>query len=225
MPQIDRPEPPDQGHRTALTAIAFGRFADQDYQEVTFRLTYHDLLDPVPGYPRNASLNMLQATLRHSESGGTRLQSLNVIDIQSLAPRSAFFKPVSWQVRTGLERSDWQPSYLAPFVNAGAGGSWHVGGLDLSALAVFRGEYNETFDENWQVAPGLAMRLGLQRQRWALAVDAEHYRFLNALERNAATLSLNLALAPDHGLRVSARRVLEGEEGDEAYSLQWRYYF
>lgn len=224
-PPIEQPEAPDSGHPTALTAIALGRFAAQDYQELSFRLTYHDLLDPLPGYPGNASLNMLQATVRHTEDGGTRLQSLNLVDIRSLAPRSTFFKPVSWQVRAGLERSEWQPAYLAPFVSAGAGGSWRAARWDFSALAVFRGEYNEVFDENWQAAPGLALRLGRQGQRWAVALDAEHYRFFNAVERNAATLSLNLALTPEHGLRVSARRLLEGEQGDNAFSAQWRYYF
>ncbi len=220
-----RPVAPDDGHPTALLGLAVGRFAEQHYQELSFRLTYHDLLDPVSGYPESASLNMLQTTLRHADNGGSRLQSLDVVDIQSLAPRSRFFKPVSWQVRAGLERSDWQPAYLAPFVAAGAGGSWRIEGAEVSALPTLRGEYNESFDENWQLAPGLLVRLGFQRQRWALALEAEHYRFLNGVERNAATVSLNVAVAREHGLRVIGRRVLEGEQGDEAYSLQWRYYF
>ncbi|WP_372759461.1 DUF4105 domain-containing protein [Litorivivens sp.] len=220
-----RPTEPDAGHATALAGLALGRFDERDYREVSLRLTYHDLLDPVAGYPRNASLNMLQATLRQVDGEGSRLQSLTLVDIRSLAPRTDFFQPISWQARGGLERSDGHPDYLAPYASGGAGGSWQILGVDISALATLRAEYNEGFENNWQAAPGLTVRGGLQREHVAAALEAEHYRFANGVERNTVGLSLNVAVAAQHGIRFNWRRVVEEGQGDEDVSLQWRYYF
>lgn len=226
-PDTDTPRPPqpDKGHGTALAALAFGQWDSRHYGELNLKLTYHDLLDPIAGYPPDASLNMLSATLRRAEGESLQLQRLALVDIRSLAPRNRFFRPVSWQARGGLERDEWSEAYLAPFAEGGAGGTWRVLGGRASVLASLRAEYNEDFDHNWQLAPGLGLRWGLQQRRFALEVDASHYRFTDGIERNRVSIGAQLHVGKQQGLRLVAARLGEEGEWGEKFSLQWRRYF
>ncbi|MBB3048552.1 hypothetical protein FHR99_002826 [Litorivivens lipolytica] len=223
--RIHRPPQPDAGHDTALAALAAGQWESQDYAELTLKLTYHDLLDPIAGYPVDASLNMLSATLRQTEDESLRVQEVDVVDIRSLAPRNRFFRPVSWQARAGLERGAWDDEFLASFAEGGAGGTWRMLGGRGSVLATLRAEYNESFDHNWQAAPGLSLRWGLQGQRIALELEASHYRFNNGVERNDVALSAQWHVTRQQGLRLRAARRGESGEWGEQVSLQWRVYF
>src|SRR5208283_4030733 len=66
---------------------------------------YHDLLDPDDGYVEGAQINFMEVRGRYYfRENSLILQRLRFIDIISLAPRDAFFKPVSWKVNTGIDR-------------------------------------------------------------------------------------------------------------------------
>lgn len=225
VPPVSRPLRPDRGHGTGQWGLAGGELDDRGYGELELRLTYHDLLDPVGGYPEGASLNMLRAVFRKAESRAPRLQTLDVLDIRSLAPRDRFFRPVSWQVRAGAERQDFDSEFLAPFATAGAGGSWPVLGATLSLLASARLEYNEDFADNWQVAPGAAARLGWQGPRWAAGLEAQHHRFGNGVDRDELMFQVQTALGDNQGVRLNWSRQLQDSRAGDEVSLQWRRYF
>lgn len=224
-----RPGRADQGHETGLVGVARGRLdskdSARDYSELEFRLTYHDLLDPVGGYPRDASLSMLRGVVRNIDAGGTRIQGLDLVDIRSLAPRDQFFRPLSWQARGGLERGESSPDFLAPFAEGGAGGSWFLGPGTFSALLTLRAEYNESFVRNWQIAPGVNLRWGVQLQSFAAGIDAIHYQYGNGVERRSLAFSTQYQFSAQHGVRLSAGYLEEEGISYDRFSLQWRSYF
>lgn len=219
------PERPERGHGTAQWGLARGEREQLGYSELDMRLTYHDLLDPVAGYPEAASLNMLRARVRKTDGAAVKLQGLDVLDIRSLAPRDRFFRPVSWQARVAGERQLSGDDTLSVFAQGGAGGSWRLLGATASLLAIGRLEYSEAFASNWQLAPGVAARLGWQLPNFAAAVEAQHYRFANGVDRNVFTLHVQQALAANQGLRFSWSRQLQDSRAGEEVSLQWRRYF
>lgn len=219
------PALPESGHGTAQWGLALGEREQLGYAELDMRLTYHDLLDPVAAYPDAASLNMLRAVVRKSEGAASKLQALDILDIRSLAPRSAFFRPVSWQARAGAERQLVGDDGLSSFAHGGAGGSWRLLGATASLLAVARLEYSEAFESNWQFAPGFTARLGWQLEGFAAAVEAQHYRFVNGVDRNLATVKIQQSLTPQQALRLSWSRQLQDGRAAEEVSLQWRRYF
>lgn len=224
------PERPDRGHGTAQWGLARGESArdgwkHQTYSELEARLTYHDLLDAVSAYPEAASLNMLRAVVRKTDGAATRLQSLDILDIRSLAARDRFFRPLSWQVKAGAERPLVGDDSLSSFAQGGAGGSWHMLGATASLLATARVEYSEAFRHNWQFAPGIIARLGWQLEGFAASVEGQHYRFINGIDRNQASVRIQRSLSANQGLRLSWTRQLQDSRAGEEVSLQWRHYF
>ncbi len=96
---------PEQGHRTARLATGGGWRDGDGFLSLRFRPAYHDVLDPLPGYTRGSQINFLDLHARYvPDDSSLQLDRFTLIDIRSLTPRDAFFKPVSWSVDTGIER-------------------------------------------------------------------------------------------------------------------------
>jgi hypothetical protein len=92
---------PDEGHRTARFSVGAGWRRSRPFVQAQIRPGYHDLLDPQGGYTPGAQIDFLQAALRvYGDDGELRLQDLTLVDIVSLAPRDALFKPFSWRAST-----------------------------------------------------------------------------------------------------------------------------
>ena len=103
--KIPLPVQPDKGHRTNRLAFGIGVKGDDAYAEARIRPVYHGLMDNDDGYVRGAQLIFTDLALRwYPEKHKVALQSLDIIDIVSLAPRDRFFHPISWKITTGLRR-------------------------------------------------------------------------------------------------------------------------
>ncbi len=137
--------PPEQGHGSQMLAAAGGQRGADDFGELTYRLTYHDLLDNRRGFLAGAQIQGLGVTLRSTESQAVDLEALDLVSIRSLAPRNEFSKPLSWYVEGGLERAWAGRRRLARYVQGGAGGSWRLGNVQPYLLASARAENNSDF--------------------------------------------------------------------------------
>lgn len=95
---------PDEGHATARARLGAGWRDGRFFLEARLRPAFHDLLDPEGGYLPGAQISFLDTALRWYPDGDELdLHELTLIDIVSVAERDAFFSPVSWHFRTGLE--------------------------------------------------------------------------------------------------------------------------
>ncbi len=123
---ITPPPRPEEGHRSSLMAVGGGRDTDGPFSSIRLRYAYHDLLDSDVGYLAGAALAFGDTELRYLHRRRSLvLQSLNLIDITSLTPVDRFFKPVSWEVRTGLqrERVSKDRDRLVGYLRTGGGGA------------------------------------------------------------------------------------------------------
>jgi hypothetical protein len=69
------------------------------------RPAYHTLDDPDPGYQKGSQIVFGDITARYyPEKQRFRIESLDLINIVSAAPRTVFFSPVSWKASTGMKR-------------------------------------------------------------------------------------------------------------------------
>jgi hypothetical protein len=224
---LPRPVAPEDGHRTGLLALGAGQEEARSFADFEWRLSYHDLVDAPGGYPAGASLNMGRFVLRMKEGGTLQLQRFDALEITSLSPRDAFFRPWTWRVTTGLERQ-WTggDDVLVPQVNAGVGGSWAPAvPLALFALATGRIEYNHELGRELDFAPGVAAGLTLQSPLGVTLAGVDRYHFTDGEDRTALALRHNLALGANLALRASFERsVTDTDRVDEA-SLALRYYF
>ena len=230
LPSVEDPElpdkaPPESGHGSQMLAASGGQRGSDDFGEVSYRLTYHDLLDNRRGFLDGAQIQVLGITLRSTESGAARLEELDLVSIRSLSPRGRFSKPLSWYVEGGLERAWAGRRRLTRYVQGGAGGSWRSGPWQPYLLASVRAENNSDFGP--LITPGGGAEAGMLyhagRWQWQLS-SAGHY-FSNDVYRHRSTLAVQYALAREHGLRASLEREGWRGDGETEFKVQWRWYF
>jgi len=108
---VPPPEQPQEGHKPNRLSIGFGvkgwnRPGDHSlFQEIRFRPTYHDFMDADEGYVKGSRIEFFNTVVRYYNTGeGLELETLDLINIESVSERGRFFKPVSWKVKTGLTR-------------------------------------------------------------------------------------------------------------------------
>ncbi|MFN8641009.1 MAG: DUF4105 domain-containing protein [Candidatus Binatia bacterium] len=95
---------PDQGHAANRFHLGTGVRDGQYYVEAGIRPAYHDLLDPGGGYTPGAEIDFMDLLVRYyTKARDARVERFTLIDITSLSPLDAFFRPISWTVGTGLD--------------------------------------------------------------------------------------------------------------------------
>jgi len=115
---IPVPGRPDHGHGSNRFSLAAGWQENDFFFETRIRPAYHNLMDADAGYLAGSQIVVL-------------------VNIVSLSPRHAFFKPVSWKVDTGFIRRSYDDGddHLAYRLNPGGGFAW--GGARQIAYALF----------------------------------------------------------------------------------------
>lgn len=225
-PDVPRPSRPDRGHETSLLAFTGGVEGENQYLDINWRISYHDALDPISGYPEGATLTMGDTVLRWQDRKGLRLQSFTPISIRSLSTRDRFFAPISWQVGTGVERLSDAPSQpLVAHFTAGGGLGWSLLGGTSFVMANGRLEYNPELPEDWRIAPGIELGQLWQGAQYAAEVNTSLYDFGSQGVRHAVGLSLSRAVDE----RSAVRLEIDYRDQPWGYShsgaLSWRRYF
>jgi len=180
-PFVTRPE---LGHRTSRIGVGAGYRQDEWFEEVNLRASYHDLLDPEPGYAPGYQIELLSGALRHYERAGqTRLERFTLANVMSLTPADALFLSPSWKVNVGMQtlRHNDCRYCSAGVANGGAGLTFETHLLKREYFFGF-GElettYSHAFEEKHRAGGGgtLGMMADLT-DRWRLLASASYLRF------------------------------------------------
>ena len=219
--------PPEEGHKTLLVGLTGGEQADTGFADLRMRLSYHDLADNRAGYLDGAAINIGELRLRKRESDSIQIEQLNVVDINSHAPRTLFLNPITWRVKAGLERiySD-SDDDLAAQVHGGAGVTYGLGDQVLVyGMAMARLEYNALLDHNW--GPGLGALAGslIYLPLGTLQLESSFYQYTDGLERYQHQLIQNIPIGRDNAVRLSASHQKQVDTRFDEFSLEFRHYF
>ena len=236
LPVVSRPAQPERGHRTSMFSLGLGyrelgtsggEANDAlEYADLNWRISYHDVLDAMAGYPEGASLTMGNLKLRWQDREGLRLQRFDIVDIRSLSPRGEFFSPTSWQVQLGFERLDDAPSQpLVAQINASGGPSWPVIGGVAYVMPALRFEYNADFREDWRLAPGINVGQLWQGRRLSAEVAGQWQDFSGAGERKTLSVSGNYAWSTDSSVRVTVDYRDQPWGHSHGVEFSWRQHF
>ena len=158
---IPVPPRPDQGHHSGRIGFAAGSKGDKSFAEIQYRPVYHGLMDNTKGYHEGAQIKFAETTFRYySQDNRLKLESLDAIDIVSIAPRDIFFKPVSWKVSTGLIQrimADGEDHMVAR-LNPGGGLAWKNSLLGLSYVMMELDlNVGGAFRENYALGTGASL--------------------------------------------------------------------
>jgi hypothetical protein len=159
--QIPSPVQPDKGHESNRFAVGAGIKGDAWFQEIRYRPAYHDLMDNDNGYLEGAQLVFGDFALRYyPRYHKLTLDSLDVIDIFSLAPRDKFFHPISWKIKTGLTRitGDDNQDHLVYQINPGGGFAYKDSQLGLIYMMLETGiNVGGALERNYAAGAGGSM--------------------------------------------------------------------
>lgn len=210
---ISAPSRPDEGHLSNRFRGGAGfRDGGGFFQEIGFRPAYHQLIDDDRGYIEGAQIVFGDTSLRYySSDHKIVLQSLDIIDILSVSPWNAFFRPVSWKIKTGFYRetgNDGQ-DHLIYRINTGGGFSFkqtarHLLYLLGEADFLSGGGLDEHHAGGIGASAGLISRL---HRRWKIHLFTQgiYYPLTDRHDSWETGLQQNITLGTNSSLRLDAR--------------------
>ncbi|WP_455365443.1 Lnb N-terminal periplasmic domain-containing protein [Kaarinaea lacus] len=224
---IEVPVAPEKGHRSKRVTLGVGRRSDNNYIELGFKMSFHDLEDNEKGFLRGAQINIGSVQLRAQEDDSVSLYRFDLIDIFSLTPQTRFIKPLAWKVYAGLERQLTNGiDQLTGHVTGGAGGSWlFMRDGQVYALAMGRLEVNNQLKRALEPAIGFTTGLLHHFGPTTAHLSVSGERFLDDVYRLRTSYIQNLVISTNHSLKLFAN--YEWQEADEFSEVQlsYQYYF
>lgn len=134
MPTPDK-DAPHLGHDSRRISLGAGDASKTGrFEQISFRLSLHDLLDRPQGHNRYSTLEMGNFAFRYNEKVKARgntssfwFEDFTLVNVISLSPWDRFFKDFSWRAYFGAKtiREKNGASYFAPVPSLGAGLSHH----------------------------------------------------------------------------------------------------
>lgn len=218
---------PDLSHGSRRLALGLWNEESHDYLTLGLRLSLHSLQENRAGFPIGAQINLGNFDLRIEDDGNIDMNRFDVVDILSLSPRDAFFKPLSWAIQTGVDRQ-WTGSreHRVAHVNGGMGATRALGANNLLyGLTTARLEYNHGYDTRTQ--PALGLRGGLLLNAGPLTVNGEvaTEKFANGEARTRVELRHNLRLSRQQALHVELQWRDQQPEHTTNIGLRYQYYY
>ncbi len=120
--EIPIPVDPMEGHRALRLRAEAGIRDSEGIGFIGVRPANHDIKDIDVGFLRGTQIEFFDLLFSYGKDD-FNVEKATLINIVSLAPRSEFFKPLSWRLNTG-----WDRSYLSKSTkftsNASGGLSW-----------------------------------------------------------------------------------------------------
>jgi hypothetical protein len=223
---------PDQGHGSSRFTFGAGRRDGLDFQELSTRATYHDIMDSDGGYARGAQIEFFSIRLRHYESIATRVEQFTPVNILSLTPRDEFFQSMSWKISAGWQRTRAAngDEPLAMALDGGAGGAWS----NESNTALWYAMLDGSTRISSSFANGYALGTGASAgglfdffPRWRVQGYVRSMRyFMGQLDTTRSIgLEQRLSLGRDIALRVDVARNRELQQTYNTGSVSMLFYF
>ena len=229
-----RPEPPtpavrpDQGHRAARIILGGGTYEGRGFGQLSLRPSYHDLLDPVPGFTDGSAITGAQLTLRYGpDDNQTRVQRFDLFDIYSLTPYDPVFRAISW--RAGLYW-DRQPGPGDSEVSGTtlAGGSGITLGASYRFYTLMEGALRNLPDTKYPSTAGLGGSAGMTGGagiwRYHLWAKAHHF-FASDDDRVEAGAGQSFALTANNALRVTWKTSAHFGHSAQELTFGYAHYF
>jgi hypothetical protein len=225
--EIQEPASPETGHDTAMVSLGVGDRHGDFFQQLNFRVNYHDLLDNEQGYLRGAQIMFSNVELRHYEEQGIKLHKYELLDINSMSNRNRFLTPWSWKVNMGYQRvfSDIEDEGVF-HLNGGIGQSYALTeDSSIYVLATARAEHNKNFE--YFVEPALGGELGIisNLEFGANKLHIQGYKFTNGEYRMKTSFEQNINLSVNHALRISLGYERHNRDDFGEVIGSYRFYF
>ena len=225
-PEPTRPQTPESAHQTRLLSIGLGRREDVNFTDLSFRISYHDILDRQAGYLRGAGISLGELTVRRNENDDTQVQGFELVQLQSISDRPREFDSLSWTLKLGLARDPLiGDNRLGARLQGSAGKSIPIAQNTIAyALAgpsvnVLNSDTRAFF--NVHANAGLLWYQSWGTHRFDVSVDSLE----SQSARFGVALTSNLNLSANQAIRLKAAHETVGATDTTTVNLAYRFYF
>lgn len=195
---VNQPANPLESHQATRVVAQTGWRDGTPVQFLGWRPANHDLFDNDIGYLRGTQIEFLDTLLRY-EDGEIALEKLTFLSIASIAPRSDFFQPLSWRMKSGFDTNymDKNSNFMT---TVGAGFSW---ANEWSYLYVM---VDPLFYVESEFVGGIGGSIGLtlyEVKRFKTNLEGTHRFYTNGQNQWLATASQNIRFYNNLALKIS----------------------
>jgi len=222
------PSAPEKGHNSKRATLGLGQRLNNNYAELDFKMSFHDLEDNKDGFLQGAQINIGSIKIRAEENVGLRLYQLDFVDIFSLTPKDEFFDPLSWKVVTGFERQlTGQKDQLTYHLTGGAGGTWQiVKNHQFYTLAIGRLEINKQLRNTFEPAIGFNTGFLSHFKNTTAHLEVSGEQFEDDIYRLRAQYTQNIIFSTNHSIKLFASHEWHEDGIDFSdINLSYQYYF
>lgn len=202
---------PDTGHRSRRASVRGGYDDDNWFYELQIRPAFHDLLDPRGGYSSGAEIDFFDLVLRGREDRDLELWHFVPVSIVSLAPRTTFVRPTSWNLETALKRKRFAPESdeLIGRIAGGPGLAYELGSSVFYGFAQTAVEYSEDYGD--KVNAGTGPHAGVyydaaERLRLFGLFESEYFFFRESHWDARASAGLSITFSKRVAVRADVSR-------------------
>lgn len=235
--EVERPKfDPSQGHRARQLAIQTGEVQGKNFVQLSNRQAYHDLIDPQQGYRIGTQLKFLDGALQWRDEE-LKLESLNILSVNSYSPITPFKTPLSWGFDLGWKQealendgqfSEYEQHGVA-YLNAQAGYSFanqartHLcyGQMQMQLQG------SQSLDEGWRLGAGPV--LGCQNiwhEKLNTTVHVELPIWSDTLELNVRFNSqIQYVIDPQNALRVGFEYQQQDGKDWQQWQVGYRFFY
>lgn len=218
----------EMGHESARLSAAIGVRDNVGFVDVAARLTYHDLLDPTPGYLLGSAIAMGDIKFRTDESGSTKLQHLGLVNITSYSPRDKFFSPISWRVATGVKRyENNQFGKSLAYIEGGSGLTYNAAGGRLFGLVEAELNSNKDIDKGFSIGLGIHVGYLIQKATWQGLFSARSLDFFEGASYRLESIKVEWShnVTANNQIRFSLMEDRIDGRGDLTTQIGYHHYF
>lgn len=226
----EKPVRPDHGHGPSRFSLGAGYVAGSWVQELRYRPVYHDILDDEAGYLTGAQIVLGQVAVRYfPKDQRLRLDRLDLIDLLSLTPVNPWEKPISWQIRLGVQglRFADDSSRLAVYFNPGAGYALRTGPMTGYLMLESSLRIGAGLEDGYQAGAGGRVGFLLEQGSWRGhgRIRYRDYLFGDRRESVLVAFDQNYRLERNHGLSLELSRGRDFGRWETAALLLWNRYW
>lgn len=217
---IPKPADPMEGHRALRVKAEAGMREGKGIGFLGVRPANHDITDSDVGFLSGTQIEFFNLLFSYGEDD-FNVEKATLINIVSLAPRSKFFKPISWRLNTGWDRNYLNESTKFT-ANASGGLSWanDYGYVYLLADALFY-----TDKELTAGIGGIAGAVIYEGKSFKTNLEATQRLFDTGHDQSLFSVSQHYRSSQNTSLSVSYDYV-EKYQGDwETVKFTFDYYF
>ncbi len=220
--KIDIPVPVDpmEGHRALRIRTEAGVRDGEGIGFLGVRPANHDIRDSDVGFLRGTQIEFFDLLFSYGEDD-FNVEKATLINIVSLAPRTAFFKPLSWRLNTG-----WDRNYLTESTkftsNASGGLTWgnDLGYVYLLADALFYTDKSLTTGIG-----GVAGAVLYEGERFKTNIEGSQRLFDTGHDQLLFSISQHYRSSQNTALLLSYDYVQKYGEDWDTLKLRFDYFF